>query len=127
TDVHRVDHGRRDNPDLISPQADLCAVRPKRNSRVSHARTIAERTLKNLHPLLLLLALPLALGATPLPRSGPVPDVKPGTESAPPAPPQGSSPASPSPEKPDQDKADAAPPSDDEQPDPATEPEAKIP
>ena len=102
-------------------------MRPKRNSRVSHARNIAERILKNLHPLLLLLALPLALGATPLPRSGPIPDVKPGTESAPPTPPQGSSADSPSPEKRDQDKADEAPPSDDGQPDPATEPEAEIP
>ena len=83
--------------------------------------------MKNRSHILLLLALPLVLGATPLPRSGPIPDVKPVAEGAQPTPSQASSPDRPPQEKPDQDRASQAPQSGDKQPDPATEPEAEIP
>lgn len=88
--------------------------------------------MKNRPHILLLLSLPLALGATPLPRSGPVPDAKPAVEGAPAAPSQDASPDRPAQEKPDQGKAgqdsqsgDAQ--SSDKQPDPATDPKAEIP
>jgi hypothetical protein len=89
--------------------------------------TRGEQPLKIRSHILLLLALPLALGATPLPRSGPLPEAKPAEEGAPATPSKDGAPDTAAQEKPDQDKTGPEAQSGDEQPDPATEPEADIP